>query len=173
MKCYYDNELCEGDSWKCETCCEHFCQTHWHETDKGHCVECVSCERERKDNQRSIDTFTAAYIEAALWSSTDDEGNSLVAGVAELSEECKGRMIADCFDFQAFNGELLQSAYDSESVAYDESRAGHDFWLTRCGHGAGFWDRDLGDIGEKLSDKARGFGDAHLYIGDDGLIYGM
>lgn len=23
----------------------------------------------------------------------------------------------------------------------DDERAGHDFWLTRAGHGAGFWDR--------------------------------
>lgn len=50
-------------------------------------------------------------------------------------------------------------------------RAGHDFWLTRCGHGAGFWDRGLGDIGCKLTEAASVYGSVDLYIGDDGLIY--
>lgn len=48
MKCYYDNELCCGDLWECRTCGEEFCQTHWHQTDLGHEVECVACERLRE-----------------------------------------------------------------------------------------------------------------------------
>ena len=47
-KCYYDNELCEGELWECLTCSESYCQTHWHDTDKGHNVECVACERQRQ-----------------------------------------------------------------------------------------------------------------------------
>lgn len=35
-----------------------------------------------------------------------------------------------------------------------------DFWLTRQGHGCGFWDGKYPDeIGEALSDIARGFGE--------------
>lgn len=47
--CYYANEACEGDTWQCETCGEHYCQAHSHVTDRGHNKECVACERERKD----------------------------------------------------------------------------------------------------------------------------
>lgn len=47
-KCYYDNDLCEGELWECETCKELYCETHFHETDLGCCVECVACEYQRK-----------------------------------------------------------------------------------------------------------------------------
>jgi hypothetical protein len=51
------------------------------------------------------------------------------------------------------------------------ARAGHDFWLTRNGHGAGFWDRGLGDLGERLSKAAKVYGEVYLYPGDDGKVY--
>ena len=38
--------------------------------------------------------------------------------------------------------------------------AGHDFWLTRNGHGAGFWDGDYPESEETiLTDAARTFGE--------------
>jgi hypothetical protein len=56
-------------------------------------------------------------------------------------------------------------------MVVDPSQAGHDFWLTRNGHGAGFWDRGLGDIGDRLSVAARAFGEVNLYVGDDKKLY--
>lgn len=58
----------------------------------------------------------------------------------------------------------LAAAIESGEVAcgpdFDEmGRAGHDFWLTRNGHGAGFGDGDWPEeAGEKLSEAARSFG---------------
>lgn len=49
--------------------------------------------------------------------------------------------------------------------------AGHDFWLTRNGHGAGFWDRGLGELGERLTVASKTFGSVDLYLGDDELVY--
>jgi hypothetical protein len=49
--------------------------------------------------------------------------------------------------------------------------AGHDFWLTRNGHGAGFWDRGLGAVGEKLTRLAHGAGERTMYVGDDSQIH--
>lgn len=118
----------------------------------------------------ALDAFTRAYIEAALWSSTDDDGNPLDRGEHELADETRAQMIADCKAFQDQHDPLIFQAEDS-AVPYDYERAGHDFWLTRCGHGAGFWDRGLGEIGDKLTDAAKSFGNVDLYIGDDGLIY--
>jgi hypothetical protein len=46
----YQTDKCEGELWECETCNEEFCQFHGHVTDKGTNVECVSCERERKES---------------------------------------------------------------------------------------------------------------------------
>ena len=50
--CYYDEpSICHGRTWKCRTCGERFCQTHWHETSKGKNVECVACEGARKERE--------------------------------------------------------------------------------------------------------------------------
>lgn len=45
---------------------------------------------------------------------------------------------------------------------------GHDLWLTRNGHGAGFWDRGLGTLGDRLSEAARSLGEAQAIVLDDG-----
>jgi len=48
---------------------------------------------------------------------------------------------------------------------------GHDFWLTRNGHGAGFWDRGLGDRGDSLTAICEALGEVWTYVGDDGYLY--
>jgi len=53
---------------------------------------------------------------------------------------------------------------------WSDEQLGHDFWLTRNGHGAGFWDRGLAE-GDALTAAAKTFGNVDLYVGDDGLIY--
>lgn len=48
---------------------------------------------------------------------------------------------------------------------------GYDFNLTRNGHGSGFWDRDLGEAGDRLAAMCRPFGEFCLYLGDDGKLH--
>lgn len=49
---------------------------------------------------------------------------------------------------------------------------GHDLWLTRNGHGTGFWDRKLpGSLGNQLTAAAGAMGTSNAYLGDDGLHY--
>lgn len=48
-----------------------------------------------------MDKFTAAYIEAALWSSTDDADRPLDSLDNELSPETRAEMVSDCTRFQA------------------------------------------------------------------------
>lgn len=82
---------------------------------------------------------------------TDIDGQSLDS----LREELRG--------FIALNHDNLSGLTDSQ--------IGHDFILTRNGHGAGFWDRGLGDRGDRLSDAAKVYGSIDAYIGDDGKVY--
>lgn len=42
-------------------------------------------------------------------------------------------------------------------------QAGHDFWLTRNQHGAGFWDGDWPDHGHHLTDLCEIFGSLEVY----------
>lgn len=111
-------------------------------------------------------TFLDAYIECALWSSTDDDGEPLdQIDDLEISDQLREQMKSDAEDFQSANSQLYREAMS-------DSQAGHDFWLTRNGHGAGFWDRGLGKLGETLTAKAKEYGGFGLYIGDDGKLYG-
>jgi hypothetical protein len=121
-----------------------------------------------------LDSFTRAYIEAALWSSTDNADESggepldKNYGPGDISDETMALMVEDCALFQERYADLL-----SES-GMDNEQAGHDFWLSRNRHGTGFWDADQIDeeFQQPLQDAAESFGEFDLNVGDDGLIFG-
>lgn len=55
------------------------------------------------------------------------------------------------------------------SMAYTWEHVGHDFWLTSQGHGAGFWDRGLEEVGDTLTDSLDGYTDIiGLYLNEEG-----
>lgn len=127
-----------------------------------------SFENGRRWNE--LDDFTQGYIEAMFFTdaSSADDGDLENASFAELSPAALKAIIAECDAWQNENGELLRRAcgqYD-----YDMDQAGRDYWFTRNGHGVGFWDRGLGDIGEALSEAAR-YSSRYIYRGDDGAIH--
>lgn len=116
--------------------------------------------------QDKISPISIQYIETALWSSVDDDGNDLdsLYSMHDLSTEAMNRVETDLMHFQNKAGSLLDGL-DLETVA-------HDFWLTRNGHGAGFWDGDYQKTtGEALTALAHSFGEVDLYLGDDGKLY--
>ncbi len=120
---------------------------------------------------RKLDMFTQSYIEAIFWTdASPDNDDCADATLAELSAETLAAIVDDCRDFQASNVELLEQAY---ATNYDAAHAGMDFWLTRNGHGAGFWDRGLGKIGEELTKNAKPYGTQSLCRGDDDYLYLM
>lgn len=110
-------------------------------------------------------TFFEAYVDCALWSSTDDGDKPLNDnyGPEDIAPESLTSMRMDCHDFREANAELL--------AEISEEQAGHDFWLTRNHHGAGFWDRGLGKVGDQLTKQAHAYGECYLYVGDDGKLY--
>lgn len=116
--------------------------------------------------KKTLDKFTAAYVEAALWSSTDGDEHPLDDNYTadDIADDTLAVMVADCEKFQRENAVLLGG---------EDKLGGYDFWLTRNGHGAGFWDGDWPEqIGDALTNAAHAFGSFDLYVGDDGKIYG-
>lgn len=67
--------------------------------------------------------------------------------------------------------DLFTQGLYARNRCYDEHQAGIDFWLTRNGHGAGFWDRDLGEIGDKLTAAAETYRELGVYLGDDEQVH--
>lgn len=110
--------------------------------------------------------FVEGYLETALWSSMEPDGRPMDErfSVDDLSNEAVAEAIKDCDDFVKAN------LKDLESVG-DPFGHGHDFWLTRNGHGAGFWDRGYGAVGKRLSEAAIAYGEKDVYVGDDEKLY--
>jgi hypothetical protein len=109
--------------------------------------------------------FYNGYIEALVWSSTPD-GDEW--DDASLAPETIERAQIECAAFM-YRYECFIDAEEAQNG--DHSQAGHDFALTRNGHGAGFWDGDWPVYGDMLTKGSESFGEVDLYLGDDGLIY--
>lgn len=109
--------------------------------------------------------FLHAYFAAAVWSSVDENGAPLGDRFKyeDFAENSRLQQISQCHDFV--------SANFADMAALDPGECGRDFWLTRCRHGAGFWDRALGDVGERLTEASKVYGGVDLYVGDDGKVH--
>lgn len=99
--------------------------------------------------------ITQAYIECALWA-TDENGT--------LSPEAVEQMSRDCQSFIEY-----VDALGIDRSQWDDQQLGHDFWLSRNGHGTGFWDRGLPG-GDALHQAAKTFGAQSLELDDNGFL---
>lgn len=131
---------------------------------------------------KDVAEVAKGYLDAALWSSTDDrypEGEE-IEGDDYHGEpfdnwadawSCSERLLCHCLETACrFLAEVGNDfGLYCETSDYRESEGsvatyfGHDLWLTRNGHGAGFWDRGLGELGDRLSEAARLLGGVDLY----------
>lgn len=123
--------------------------------------------------REAVERVHRAYMACALWSSCDDAGEPLDLSRDQwgIAPEARDAMLEDVAAFLAACWGDTWEDFSLDLSGMEPEQIGHDFWLTRNGHGAGFWDRGLGELGEALSDLARSFGSSDLYIGDDGLAY--
>jgi len=123
-----------------------------------------------------LNEFILGYITCAIWASTGDDEQPLDEKYDsdDLAPETRMAMEKDCEKFIAENETVLgdyEEIIGSHPEYSKSEKAGHDFWLTRNGHGAGFWDRGIGETGDKLTEASKGFGEVDLYVGDDGKLY--
>lgn len=123
------------------------------------------------------DTFILGYITVALFSSTDDKDVPLDTNYSaqDLSQGAYDMMVRDCKLFQLAALDLIEEDNFSFDKTCDHGvfqQAGHDFWLTRNGHGAGFWDGDWAEpAGIELDKLSKSFGETDLYVGDDKKLH--
>ena len=114
--------------------------------------------------------FSHAYVTAIAWANVVHEDGSddsldrddLPVAILEILEA----------DAEAFLTPQVQRLIEGaiRRGRYSWSQAGHDFALTRNGHGAGFWDRGLGLVGDALTSIAKPYGDRSLYVSTSGEI---
>ena len=95
----------------------------------------------------------------------------------DFSPEDQHRLRADCYAMMMSTDDEEQDGQDF--LAYCDARPilgrraashfGHDFALTRNHHGAGYWDRGLGALGDRLTANAHPFGESSVYVTEDGV----
>lgn len=114
-----------------------------------------------------MDLVTRAYLACALWTATDGERGEIQLedhyDLDDFADESVVDAAADCARFVADNQIDLEELSDED--------IGHNFWLTRNGHGTGFWDRGLGAVGDRLTAACKPYGERYVYVGDDNKLY--
>jgi len=129
-----------------------------------------------------IDAVTRGFLECALWTAScngqaehdDCHGDDCDTGLDDIGYAVSDLSAADysvarglCADFV----NLVQGIQADILNGLDAGAVGHDFWLTSQGHGAGFWDRGLGERGDLLTTWAKTFSFEEPYVGDSGTLH--
>ena len=116
---------------------------------------------------QDFDAFVHGYECCILWAETEDGSEfSLQDMGREFSADALDQIVRDCREFWDKAAALVAGEHGKTP-----EDAGHDFWLTRNGHGAGFWDGDWPVNGERLDALAKDAGEIWAYVGDDLLVY--
>lgn len=91
--------------------------------------------------KRNAQEILKHYLVAALWTEEEEIGTFSVEEVSDESKKIALKIIH----------KFLKQAIHLLTEDWTDEQIGHDLWLTRGGHGAGFWDRDLPN-GKAISD---------------------
>ena len=136
--------------------------------------DCETCESDRVQTSHKDDCCATCGNPV---SGQDRSFQDLDFDIEDLAPETLDRIVKDCAEFQTQCGEHIEEDNRTHGYRLDCTcleYAGHDFWLTRNGHGAGFWDGDWTEPAASiLTAASKRFGECSLYLGDDQLIYGQ
>jgi hypothetical protein len=117
------------------------------------------------------DSDIKSYIETAVWSSSDYDSQPLDRHDVPISEQFKAIAAYDCLRFTlAVENSLSVTVSEIEDLTgQDSSHFYHDLWLTRNGHGCGYWESEykngiLPTLGDDLTQIAKLLGECDLDI---------
>jgi hypothetical protein len=111
----------------------------------------------------NIDEILNSYLETALWAEESEENNLKDKTINDVDKES---VVNSKIEIYNFIKKAQQEAPDELST-YDSKMLGHNLWLSRNGHGAGFFD----DNNDKLQNLARSIKPVDIYLGNDGKVY--
>ena len=130
-----------------------------------------------------IDSIVEGYLTCQLWAGLDydrednpplDQNYGREDISPEYAEKVRDELLTVVTEHPLAVRMYLNTLgrYESARSQYDRNELfGHDFYLTREGHGAGFWDRGIGEIGEYLTKIAKAYGSAEeLFDNGEGIL---
>lgn len=113
--------------------------------------------------RHELTAIVRGYLEAAMFCDAEDIPSSKLFALSAIA-----RAYGECARFMHDNYDALWAA---RHTGLTWMQLGRDLWFTRNGHGVGFWDRGLGDLGEQLTEAAKAMGGQDIYLGDDSFVY--
>ncbi|MBP6478988.1 MAG: hypothetical protein KA290_14830 [Chitinophagaceae bacterium] len=124
-----------------------------------------------KTNNTHLNKFVRSYLATGCWVEFESDQEYTV------SFEAMRQAFIDCEKFLNLLDKNFMTQ-DAVKIATRQGkdlpyRAGHDLYLTRNRHGAGFWDGDWDELGDKLTEICHEMKECQLYLGDDGKAYFM
>lgn len=130
----------------------------------GECAASCPCREPAPKVRQAeyLDAFFEGYTECAKWCGIEAETpNRDEAKEMDITTRSLASMRKDCVAFVRANwADLLTDLADGH---FSAGHHGHDFWLTRNRHGAGFWENP-GAHNQRLSDAAKAYGDSGLHV---------
>ena len=106
-----------------------------------------------------------AYLTCAVWADSPDTELGKSRTVDDIGGASQERALIVCREFLRLHGQDLDDTGDGPE------QWGHDLWLTRNGHGCGFWSRDYADdLGERLTVASKRLGEVYLDVSDTGFV---
>ena len=104
-----------------------------------------------------------SFLQCLLWTTNDSNCEPLDSNydTTDFSTTALTKIKADLETF------LATDAVKELPPGHD---IGHDFCLTANGHGVGFWDRGLGELGDRVTEECHNFR-FDCYVGDDGKLH--
>lgn len=116
------------------------------------------------------DEMSKGYLEAAEWIGLveDADRDALEQSVAaRWSDDSLREAREDCEAFGAHAQSECPQEWERYVEEHGLAQAGHDFYLSRNGHGAGFFDRGRGRGYPGLQRVAETFGSAYVWYDDE------
>ena len=144
---FWDDDLAEIDGKCCDGCGDNSDPVDFY-CDSESFTLCPQCRAVSQIRDESRDAFVAGYLAAALFASQplreeDDSDDRTFEGLGYTVDDLCATSRADarrwCADFIDANAIALIRV--TEGGRFKFSSLGHDFFLSRNGHGAGFFDR--------------------------------
>ena len=120
-------------------------------------------------NEEKEDALSS-YVETALWSSPCEEEDIEFLDAKYRIEDFDEKTLSDMKEEMVSFIDKYYHLVSEDDKDTSISMFAHNLWLTRNGHGAGFWDGDYNN-GDELTDACEGLKNIDLYVGDDGRIY--
>jgi len=108
---------------------------------------------------RNLDDFTQGYFEAMEWLLPEEVNRDKIRGFTNAAIT-NGK--ADCADFMLHHSDDLLKYVKNCDHGYNG--AGIDFYLSRNGHGAGFFDRGNAPVFNRLQEAAGVYGGTNEYV---------